>query len=170
MDIYWGQLPLEIGESYCAMTEKGLCYIGRPNGEFQELEQWVEKRFKQVKLVQEEAFLQPFIEELNAYLRGDIQYFTAPMAIYGTDFQKEIWRALCRIPYGETITYGELARMIDRPKAVRAVGSAVGANPLLYMIPCHRVLPKAGGIGGFRAGKSVKEQLLTIEEQSKSSR
>lgn len=166
MNIYWGQLPLENGATYCATTEKGLCYIGTPNGTFQELEEWASKRFKNPILKHEESFLHPFLNELNAYLRGDIQYFTIPMAIYGTDFQKEIWRALCRIPYGETITYGELAQKINRPNAVRAVGSAVGANPLLYMIPCHRVVPKAGGLGGFRAGRSIKEQLLSIEQKS----
>jgi AraC family transcriptional regulator of adaptative response/methylated-DNA-[protein]-cysteine methyltransferase len=81
----------------------------------------------------------------------------------GTEFQKKVWRALLDIPFGKTTTYSEIAQKIGAPKAVRAVGTAVGANPMGYIIPCHRVLPKAGGLGGFAWGPEMKQRMLNHE-------
>ena len=85
------------------------------------------------------------------------------MTLNGTDFQKKVWKALMRVPLGKTTTYSEIAKQIGHPKAVRAVGSAVGANPIGYLIPCHRVLPKAGGIGQFGWGPELKKKMLQFE-------
>lgn len=86
-----------------------------------------------------------------------------PLYIQGTSFQKSVWEVLYNIPKGKTLTYGEIARLIQRPKAVRAVGTAVGANPISILIPCHRVLPKSGGLGNYRWGSSLKQALLQAE-------
>lgn len=84
----------------------------------------------------------------------------------GTAFQHDVWRALLDIPFGETRSYADIARIIGRPKAVRAVGSANGANPVALLVPCHRVLPMSGGIGGYAYGSAVKERLLRAERRA----
>jgi O-6-methylguanine DNA methyltransferase len=91
---------------------------------------------------------------------GDGNVSCAPV---GTVFQQAVWSAMAKVPHGETATYGELAEQIGRPKAGRAVGTAVGANPLAVVLPCHRVLPAAGGLGGFRWGVKRKRRMLGWE-------
>jgi len=101
-------------------------------------------------------------QELKAYFAGTLREFTVPTQPLGTEFQRTVWAALKTIPYGEVRTYGQGAAMIAKPKAARAVGQAVGANPCLILIPCHRVVA-ANGIGGFSSGLEVKRQLLALE-------
>ena len=104
---------------------------------------------------------------LNACLEGRNPRKIPPLDLsVGTDFQRQVWRALAKIPCGETRTYGQIARTVGRPEAVRAVGSACGRNPLPVFIPCHRVLPKGGGLGGFSAGLRWKKQLLAAEKRA----
>lgn len=91
-------------------------------------------------------------EELVAYLNGELTYFTVPMDLSATPLQLEVFHALEAIPYGETRTYTEIAAQINRPKAVRAVGTAIGRNPLLFIIPCHRVIGKNGKLTGYSGG------------------
>lgn len=164
MDVYWGRISLVVGPTYCAATKKGICFIGTPNEPFEQLEEWVQKHLGSVRLLHEVERLDTYAEELKAYFKGEIQIFKSPLDIYGTTFQQVVWRALDRIPYGETTTYSEIAESVGNPKAVRAIGRAIGANPVLYLIPCHRVVPKSGGLGGFRAGVALKGRLLKIEE------
>ncbi len=86
----------------------------------------------------------------------------------GTDFQRSVWFALADIPYGETVSYAELARAVGRPKAFRAVGQANGHNPLPIVLPCHRVIASGGGLGGYGGGLELKEQLLALEREHQS--
>lgn len=102
-------------------------------------------------------------EQLREYLAGDRKNFDIPLDLAGTPFQMAVWEALLEIPYGHTVTYGELAKRIGRPGAARAVGNAVGANPVPILIPCHRVVPKSGGIGNFGPGPEWKARLLRLE-------
>jgi methylated-DNA-[protein]-cysteine S-methyltransferase len=104
--------------------------------------------------------------ELEGYLRGSTTTFSVPIAAEGTDFQKEVWQALAAIPPGSTSTYTAIAAAIQRPKAVRAVGTAIGKNPLCIIVPCHRVLASDGGLGGYVAGVAIKQKLLQLEDQS----
>ena len=101
--------------------------------------------------------------QLAAYFRGERTAFTVPLRPQGTAFQLACWDALCRIPYGETITYGQQAAMVGRPKACRAVGMANHRNPLPVLIPCHRVVGANGALGGYAGGIDIKERLLHIE-------
>ena len=108
----------------------------------------------------------PFAEavrQLGAYFAGQLRRFELPLAPGGTPFQRRVWRALLEIPYGETVSYGELARQIDRPSAFRAVGAANGQNPLAIVVPCHRVVPTVGGIGNYAFGERIKRELLQRE-------
>ena len=108
----------------------------------------------------------PFAEtiaQLRAYFAGELQEFDLPLAPTGTPFQITVWRELQAIPYGETISYGELARRISKPKAARAVGLANGANPLPLVVPCHRVVGSDGRLTGYGGGLPIKEALLAHE-------
>jgi len=106
------------------------------------------------------------IRQLQEYFAGERTGFDLPLAPKGTEFQRAVWRQLQDIPYGETISYGELARRVGNPKAARAVGSANGANPLPIVIPCHRVIAGDGSIGGFGGGLPTKEILLALEQRT----
>ncbi|MBZ5635323.1 MAG: methylated-DNA--[protein]-cysteine S-methyltransferase [Acidobacteriia bacterium] len=103
------------------------------------------------------------VRQLREYFAGRRQEFDLPLAPEGTDFQRKVWRKLQEIPYGETISYGELAKRVGNPKASRAVGSANGKNRIPIVIPCHRVIAGDGGLGGFGGGLTVKEKLLALE-------
>ncbi len=103
------------------------------------------------------------IDQLHGYLTGERKAFDLPLDLRGTQFQRDVWTALSTIPYGMTRTYGEMAEQIGRPKAVRAVGQAVGANPVPIVIPCHRVIGHDGHLVGFGGGLPLKERLLSLE-------
>ena len=104
------------------------------------------------------------VRQLGEYFDGKRTGFDLPLAPRGTVFQRSVWRQLQGIPYGETISYGELARRVGNPKASRAVGSANGANPLPIVIPCHRVIAGNGTLGGFGGGLPMKQSLLALEQ------
>jgi methylated-DNA-[protein]-cysteine S-methyltransferase len=101
--------------------------------------------------------------QLAEYFDGTRTKFEIPLAFGGTPFQEDVWRALGEIPYAETVTYGELAEIVGRPLACRAVGQANGANPLPIVLPCHRVLASGGRIGGYGGGLETKRRLLAHE-------
>ena len=122
-----------------------------------------------VKLpVTEARELHPILDHVKAqltdYFAGQRHTFDVPLSMQGTAFQLEVWQALMDIPYGKTISYAELAEAIGRPKAVRAVGAAVGRNPISIVLPCHRVLGKDGKLTGFAGGLAHKATLLTLEQ------
>ncbi|MEO0961877.1 MAG: methylated-DNA--[protein]-cysteine S-methyltransferase [Pseudomonadota bacterium] len=101
--------------------------------------------------------------QLDAYFAGDLTEFDLPLTLDGTDFQNQIWRNLATIPYGQTASYGEMAKKAGRPKASRAVGAANGANPLPIVLPCHRVIGSTGALTGFGGGMDAKKFLLNLE-------
>lgn len=103
---------------------------------------------------------------LDAYLKGQSKKFPFKVMFCGTPFQLAVWRAISKIRFGRVQSYGQIAMAIGRPKAVRAVGSACGANPLPLLIPCHRVVAK-NGLGGFSGGRSIKKRLLALESGHK---
>ncbi len=111
-----------------------------------------------------DALTQQCAAELKRFFAGTVESFSVPIAVEGTSFQKSVWNAMRKIPYGHTKTYAEIARKIGKPKAVRAVGSACGKNPLLVLVPCHRVIGSNRTLGGFSAGISAKKLLLAYEK------
>ena len=102
-------------------------------------------------------------KELNEYFAGKRSGFTVPLDMRGTYFQKQVWEALLGIPYGETRTYGQLAKQLGNPKATRAVGAANGRNPIAILVPCHRVIGYSGKLTGFAGGLDAKAHLLRLE-------
>jgi len=103
------------------------------------------------------------VQQLQSYFAGERKNFDLALILEGSDFQKRVWTALRKIPYGETISYKELAEMIGSPRAVRAVGAANGANRIPIIIPCHRVIGNDGSLTGFGGGLPLKKQLLELE-------
>ena len=112
----------------------------------------------------DDAALTAVTKQLDEYFAGDRVEFDLVLAPRGTPFQLEVWDQLCRIPYGETISYGELAKRVDRPGAARAVGSANGQNPIAIIVPCHRVIGADGSLTGFGGGLPWKRWLLDREQ------
>jgi len=116
---------------------------------------------------QDAAFFTDVMRQLNAYFAGELREFEIPLLLEGTEFQKRVWKALLAIPYGETISYGELAKKIGEPKAVRAVGAANGQNPIPIIVPCHRVIGSDGSLTGFGGGIENKKRLLELESRQR---
>ena len=115
-----------------------------------------------------EPILRQTQQELAAYFAGSLSAFSVPIAVEGTAFQEQVWQALEQIPPGQTTSYAKIARQIGKPKAVRAVGTAVGRNPICIVIPCHRVLTSSGELGGYVAGLDRKKYLLNLEQKTHS--
>jgi methylated-DNA-[protein]-cysteine S-methyltransferase len=111
----------------------------------------------------DDAGLAHVVAQLEAYFAGELTDFELPMSMGGTEFQRRVWASLCEIPYGETISYGELARWVGNPKASRAVGLANGRNPVAIVVPCHRVIGADGSLTGYGGGLERKVWLLEHE-------
>lgn len=108
------------------------------------------------------------IRQLSAYFAGELTDFDVPLALEGTEFQLRVWQSLRGIPYGETISYGQLAARLGNPKAARAVGLANGSNPVPIIIPCHRVIGSNGSLVGYGGGLANKKTLLALESRQRS--
>ncbi|QQS17039.1 MAG: methylated-DNA--[protein]-cysteine S-methyltransferase [Neisseriales bacterium] len=110
-----------------------------------------------------QAILTRTKQQIIEFFNKELQYFDVPYQLLGTAFQKEVWQALSRVPFGQTISYAKLAQMIGKPKAVRAVAQSVAKNPLVMMLPCHRIIGSDGSLTGFAAGLKRKAFLLESE-------
>ena len=111
------------------------------------------------------AALKETLHQLRLYFAGELEEFDLALAPEGTSFQLGVWHQLCKIPYGETISYGELAKRVGNPNASRAVGLANGSNPIPIIIPCHRVIGSNGKLTGYGGGLPIKEKLLALERR-----
>ncbi|MCQ2052662.1 MAG: methylated-DNA--[protein]-cysteine S-methyltransferase [archaeon] len=144
--------------SKCILTRIGYVCISEINEEIISVKIGCRSRKKDSTNTLNKAF-----KQLQEYLDGKRRRFTLKCRPEGTDFQKDVWNALQKIPYGKTISYTELADMIGHPRSQRAVGNANKHNPIPLFIPCHRVIMANGNIGGYSSGVDIKEQLLKIE-------
>ncbi len=164
--INWTLFTYEDWNMHIAATAKGLCYVGSQNKPYEELYAWTTSRFLGCILLQDSDKLQPYTSELIEYLQGVRKSFSLPSDFQGTPFQLAVWHALRSIPYGETKSYSDIAAQINKPSAVRAVGTAIGANPVLITVPCHRVIGKNGALTGYRGGIEMKSMLLQLERDA----
>ncbi|MDR0864436.1 MAG: methylated-DNA--[protein]-cysteine S-methyltransferase [Candidatus Symbiothrix sp.] len=142
----------EINAHQGAVTKIALCEAGKTDAESSN-----------------DPVIQQAIRQLSEYFAGKRQSFELPLSISGTAFQEKVWDALQQIPYGETISYAQLAQAVGNPKACRAVGSANGKNPIAIVIPCHRVIASDGTLGGYAYGLDIKKDLLGIEKDKEDS-
>lgn len=150
-------LETPIGRLLLVADEHGLRHIDFPRSDQGER---IERDWRRHR-----RYLGAAIEQLEAYFGGRLHAFDVALVAHGTTFRKAVWNALARIPYGETISYGELARRIGDPAASRAVGAANGANPLPIVVPCHRVIGSSGKLTGFGGGLPIKQWLLDHERR-----
>jgi methylated-DNA-[protein]-cysteine S-methyltransferase len=118
--------------------------------------------------IRDDAWFKDVAAQLDAYFAGELSSFDLEMNLLGTPFQRSVWRELCEIPYGETISYGELAHRLGNPNASRAVGLANGRNPIAIIVPCHRVIGANGSLTGYGGGLERKTWLLELEGQHRS--
>ncbi|MFM9281593.1 methylated-DNA--[protein]-cysteine S-methyltransferase [Paenibacillus jiagnxiensis] len=162
-EIYWTLLTYENQSIHLAASDKGLAFVGSGNGPFHEMADWLKSHFPGSRLVRDDSKLQIYSDALIEYLEGKRSSFSLPLHLQGTLFQKAVWDALGHIPYGETRTYSEIATQLGKASAVRAVAAAIGANPALIFVPCHRVIGKNGTLTGYRGGLDMKKELLTLE-------
>ncbi|MDQ0872842.1 methylated-DNA-[protein]-cysteine S-methyltransferase [Paenibacillus sp. V4I3] len=170
--IFWGIVRLLENNFLMAATDEGLCYLqfheadhtgGVDEGAWLELVKWARAQLPEPNWVEDTEKLQPYIHQLEEYLKGLRTTFTLPLDLRGTTFQQSVWRVLHEIPHGETCSYSQVAQELDKISAVRAVGTAIGANPVLIVVPCHRVVGKDGSLTGYRGGLRNKEKLLLLE-------
>ena len=156
--MYYCYLQTPIGELLLAGDENALSMVGFPEGSmrYDPEPEWIYKE-------------QPLAEarrQLSEYFAGDRKEFDLPLSQHGTEFQLRVLEELKTIPYGETTSYGDIAKRIGRPKAVRAVGAANGRNPIPIIVPCHRVIGSSGDLTGFGGGLDTKTALLRLEAEN----
>jgi len=163
LTIYWGVEDTPFGPALFAALDRGLCGLafledGSPEGAFEELR----ARWPGARLEAAPARIRGYAEALNARMRGRLD---EPLAVVlkGTPFQLKTWEALLRIPSGQVLAYGDLAGLAGAPGASRAVGTALGQNPLAWLIPCHRVLQASGAVGAYHWGTPRKQAMLGFE-------
>lgn len=152
---------------YCESPIGRMLLVGR-NGVLEELHfpKATEHMHIPAEWQEDEAFFGETLRQLQQYFAGDRQEFDLRISPQGTPFQERVWQELCKIPYGETASYGAIAEQIGNPKACRAVGMANSKNPIPIIIPCHRIIGKDGSLTGFGGGLAVKKHLLDLEQQS----
>ena len=149
---------------WLAANEQGLVYVGTYDagveqmlGHFKEQYDWREAPDR----------LAPYCQQLEQYAKGERREWTLPIVwLEGTAFQRKVWQALTQLAYGQTVSYGAIARAIEQPTAVRAVGGAIGKNPLAIVVPCHRVIQTDGQLGGYSGGLTMKRDLLQLESSN----
>ena len=149
---------------HAAATDRGVCLLemGSPERTDRERDE-LERAFGEPFAEGSHPLLDQLDSELHAYFRGDLKRFTVPLDTPGTDWQRRVWDALCRIPFGETVSYGELAGRLGNPGASRAVGLANGQNRVSIVVPCHRVIASDGTLHGYGGGLERKRWLLDHE-------
>lgn len=156
--MYYCYFDTPIGELLLAGEDGALSMIGFPKGSM--------RRDPEPEWIYNEKPLAEARRQLREYFDGKRKSFDLPLQLNGTEFQVSVLEALQKIPYGETVSYGEIAKRIGRPKAMRAVGAANGRNPIPIVVPCHRVIGSSGDMTGFGGGIDTKEALLRLEAEN----
>lgn len=163
LTIRYGIHPTPFGYALIAVTEHGICELDL-RSDYATAEAQAEgltRKWAQAALQRDDAATAAVVEQI--FREGQPCVSGLPLHLRGTNFQLKVWQAILRVPEGALTTYSEIAEAVGTPKAVRAVGSAVGDNPIAYLIPCHRVLRKDGGIGGYATGVARKQAMLSYE-------
>lgn len=163
MSLYYATTDSPFGPLTLVATPVGLCRVGLPGERRASLEAWVARWVGSGPLEENPAALSEAMAQLREYFSRIRREFDLPLDLRGTPFQCRVWEELRRIPYGQSVSYGELARRVGRPGAARAVGQAVGANPIPIIVPCHRVVGADSSLVGYGGGLEIKAALLRLE-------
>jgi methylated-DNA-[protein]-cysteine S-methyltransferase len=166
VQLYFSRSDYPIGRIWCACRNGKVVKISLPGETDQNFFEWLKKKFPGGEVrAREEGIIVKLFSQLSEYFQGRLLTFDVELEFYGTEFQKRVWTELLSIPYGQVISYGELARRTGNPAGSRAVGSANGANPLPIVVPCHRVIGQSGKLVGYGGGLETKAALLRLEGQ-----
>jgi len=163
--VHYTHCDTPIGCLWIASTERGICRLNLPDERADLFFAWLNKAFPGASYLESVETNERAIAELRAYLAGQLRTFSVPLDVHGTEFQRAVWAAVARIPYGETRSYADVAKDVERANAYRAVGAANGANPLPLFVPCHRVIGKDGSLTGYGGGLPLKAWLLNMERE-----
>jgi methylated-DNA-[protein]-cysteine S-methyltransferase len=157
----------DVGELILGSFRGKLCLLDFGYGEMRKtVDEKIKKGLNAEFVEQDDEVLAKTRKQVDEYLSGNRRVFDIPLLMVGTDFQKSVWSALSKVPYGATSTYSQIARDINNQRAVRAVGNAIGANPVSIIIPCHRIIGSDGELVGYGGGLSIKERLLKLEQKN----
>ncbi len=156
----------KIGELILGSFDGKLCLLDyRNRNNRSTIDKRITKFFKADFVELEDDIIRQTKQQIDEYLAGERKHFELPILTVGTELQKRVWQELLDVDYGETISYSDLAKRINKPKAVRAVASAVGANAISLVIPCHRIIQTSGKLGGYAGGLVAKSKLLELERK-----
>ena len=170
LEIRYAVMPGPFGGALIGATDKGICWLSFADDAYNE-DASIERSIVEMKadwpaatFIEDKAFITPMADQAFAFAKG--KSLNAPLGLHvqGTNFQLKVWEALLKIPYGRLVTYGDIAIDLGDPKASRAVGTAVGANMISLLIPCHRVILSSGAIHNYRWGVGRKKAILAMEE------
>lgn len=164
--IFYTLMDSSIGRLVIASTDRGLIRIMLPGEKNSDSIARLQEAYTSEALVEDCDKNKNAVKQLREYFEGTRTVFTLALELRGTEFQKSVWRTVARVPYGQTKSYGDIAREIAKPKACRAVGAANGANPIPIVIPCHRIIGSDGSMTGFGGGIPLKEKLLRMEKNT----
>ena len=168
--IHISDVEAPIGRMRVASTEKGLAYVELPKAAGCGLRGWIHQQLRGARCREAHEPNAAAIAQIFEYLEGERTEFDLRLDLRGTEFQLQVWEALQAIPFGECRSYRDIAVAVGRPRAVRAVGTANGANPLPLIVPCHRVINSDGKLGGYGGGLPLKAQLLAMEARANETR
>jgi O-6-methylguanine DNA methyltransferase len=160
--IWYAGHDTKLGRVFAAATTRGLADVSIDSTKEEFLKRLKEKR-PAVNLIEDQGRFLRLFEELDGYLCGKPVKFNVPLDLCGTHFELSVWKALKRIPRGRTMSYKEVATLLKKPEAARAVGNACGKNPVPIIIPCHRIIKGNGEMGGYTGGVKIKKTLLETE-------
>jgi len=163
LTIRYGFHQSPFGECFIAITDKGICCLEFTGGNRDEAVASLAEQWQKAKLIQDQKGTKGLVDRIFA---GTSQRGENPLHVKGTNFQIKVWEALLKVPQGAVVSYEELAALAGKPKAVRAVANAVAHNPVAFLIPCHRVIRKTGGIGGYHWGSTKKTAILLWESET----
>jgi O-6-methylguanine DNA methyltransferase len=164
--VHTADFETPFGTMLCASSDGGLAYVGLQRASGRGFAGWLRRFAPEAQLAEAWEPNRRAVTQIVEYLNGKRREFDLELDVRATDFQRSVYDALRRIPYGETRTYAGIAREIGAPRAVRAVGAANGANPISLVVPCHRVVASGGKLGGYAGGLPMKQQLLAMEHRS----
>jgi len=164
MTLYIDKVESDVWSGFLVVNDKGLCYVSHYTDDLSDVVKWQMTHYPESKLISDTEKVAPYRKQFEEYLQGTRFEFDLPVDLQGTDFQKSVWEAISQIPYGQTASYLDLAHHIGRDyKSTRAVGGAVGKNPLCIIYPCHRVVGQDGSLTGYSGGLDNKISLLNHE-------
>jgi methylated-DNA-[protein]-cysteine S-methyltransferase len=159
---YYYYLRLAVGTLYIVTTEERVVYISLTSKEEKFVFEYLKKRYGKMKQ-EKNRMIENTLIQISDYLKKNREVFELPIYLEGTEFQKKVWTELLEIPYGETVSYKDIAIRIGKPKGARAIGQAINKNPIGIIVPCHRVIGSNNNLTGYAGGLDIKEYLLNLE-------